>query len=162
MISFLYRYYHEEQRGTLPFLTTNNLAVGMDTFARVGGFDSTFPFASEDRDWCDRFRCLGGSLVYAPEAIVHHAHPLTRGSFLRQHFRYGTGARSFHRSRARRRGTGLRLERGAFYRGMLRTPFAESDPEPFKVSALIAISQAAGALGWGVAALRDIGPRRAP
>ena len=156
LISFLYHYYHEEQRGALPFFTTNNLAVRADVFARVGAFDAAFPFASEDRDWSDRCLHAGVPLVYAREAVVHHAHALRFGSFLHQHFRYGEGARRFHRSRAQRRGISVQLERSAFYADMLRAPFTAADPEALRVSALLAVSQAVGAIGWACQALRDM------
>ena len=155
LIAFLYRYYHEQGRGTLPFFTTNNLGVSRNTFSRVGGFDPTYPFASEDRDWSDRLRYMGGALIYAPDAVVEHAHHLDLGSFLRQHFRYGEGARRFHQSRAKRRGTGVRLEQGGFYSGMLRAPFEAPDPESLRVAALLVASQVAGALGWAVAVVKD-------
>jgi GT2 family glycosyltransferase len=154
LIAFLYRYYHEENRGALPFFTTNNLGVTSEQFAAVGGFDASFPFASEDRDWSDRLLHRGGRLVHVPQAIVYHAHDLTLGSFLRQHFRYGQGAHLFHQRRASRRGTPVRLEQGAFYSGMLRQPFTAGDQQAARVTALIVASQVVGAVGWAVAASR--------
>lgn len=157
LVSFLYGYYHEQGRGALPFFTTNNLAVSRRTFEDIGPFDPGFSFASEDRDWSDRCLLSGRPLVYAPEAVVYHAHFLTLGTFLHQHFRYGEGARRFHRTRALRRGTGVRLESVAFYRGMLLAPFDARDPEAWRVAALLAASQAVAALGWARAAIRSGG-----
>ncbi|MBN1259042.1 MAG: glycosyltransferase [Anaerolineae bacterium] len=85
------------------FFATNNLAVPAAAFRAVGGFDGAhFIFASEDRDFCDRWLHHGQRLVYAPQAIVYHAHPLSLRSFWRQHLSYGRGAFRFHRARARR------------------------------------------------------------
>ncbi|MGQ0765243.1 MAG: glycosyltransferase [Gemmatimonadota bacterium] len=153
LIEFLYMYYHEEKKGALPFFTTNNLAMRRETFASVGGFDPDFSFASEDRDWSDRHLERGGELAYTPEAVVYHAHELGLGAFLAQHYRYGLGARLFHRSRSRRRDTNLRLEDSGFYRGMLSAPLRAGDPAAWRVMSLIFTSQIVGALGWAVAGL---------
>jgi GT2 family glycosyltransferase len=158
LVSQLYRYYHEDGQGQLPFFTTNSLAVRAETFAIVGPFDATFPFASEDRDWSDRCLLAGRPLVYAPEAVVHHAHALTFGTFFQQHFRYGEGARRFHRSRSRRRGTRVRLESTRFYAGIVRAPFETGDPEAIRVALLIMASQVAGAAGWAISGLRRSSP----
>ena len=154
LVSQLYRYYHEQEQGRLPFFATNSLAMRADTFALVGSFDADFPFASEDRDWCDRCLHAGRPLVYAPEAIVHHEHALTMASFFQQHFRYGEGARRFHLARSRRRGGGVRLEAPAFYSGMVRAPFESGDPEALRVSLLIIASQIVGAAGWALSTVR--------
>jgi GT2 family glycosyltransferase len=154
LVSQLYRYYHEQGRGDLPFFTTNSLATRAETFARIGPFDASFPFASEDRDWSDRCLLAGAPLVYAPEAVVHHEHDLTLTTFFQQHFRYGEGARRFHGARARRRGTGVRLEAPAFYAGLLRAPFDASDPEAVRVALLIIASQVVGAAGWALSGVK--------
>src|SRR5919109_3753697 len=49
-----------------------------------GGFDTTFR-TSEDRDLCDRWLHHAYRMIYAPEVIVSHAHPLTLRTFWRQH-----------------------------------------------------------------------------
>jgi len=145
---FLYAWYHTERRGTLRFFTTNNLAVSRSTFTGTGGFDASFPFASEDRDWCDRALLGGHELIHAPEAVVRHSHDLTFSSFLKQHYRYGQGAFRFHRARARRRAERLRLEPVNFYLGMLRAPSRSNSPRPIRESALTVASQAASFVGF--------------
>lgn len=145
---FLYTWYHTERRGALRFFTTNNLAVSRATFIGIGGFDASFPFASEDRDWCDRALLGGHELIHAPEAVVRHFHDLTFSSFLRQHYRYGQGAFRFHRARARRRAERLRLEPVKFYVGMLRAPSRSNSPRPIRESALTMASQAASLVGF--------------
>ncbi len=145
---FLYRWYHEEKRGDLPFFTTNNLAISRREFDAIGGFDSSFPFASEDRDWCDRAIHSGRDLQYAPQAVVYHWHELTMYRFLEQHFRYGQGAVRFHSRRATRRGVSARLEPLAFYRGMFTAPFSTDSAAPISEAFLTIASQSASFLGF--------------
>ncbi|MGI9043376.1 MAG: glycosyltransferase family 2 protein [Gemmatimonadaceae bacterium] len=145
---FVYAWYHTERRGDLRFFTTNNLVVSRATFTAIGGFDASFPFASEDRDWCDRALLGGHDLIHAPEAVVRHFHDLTLGSFLKQHYRYGQGAFRFHRARASRRAERVRLEPVKFYIGMLRAPSRTNSPRPIRESALTMASQAASLVGF--------------
>ena len=152
---FLYRWYHEERRGSLPFFTSNNIAVSRRTLDSIGGFDTYFPFASEDRDWCDRALLAGCDLVYAPEARVRHSHDLSFASFLGQHFRYGQGARRFHTARARRGGGRIRLEPADFYAGMIAAPFSRRLHEPLSQSLLLLASQSALAIGFAHEAARS-------
>jgi GT2 family glycosyltransferase len=140
---FLYRWYHEERGGELRFFTTNNLALSRPDFDSIGGFDETFTFASEDRDLSDRAIGDGLSLVYAPDAIVHHAHELGLGQFLRQHYQYGKGAAQFRSRRRARRRARVRLEPPAFYYGMLVSPFKSGSAEPIVGSLLLLASQSA-------------------
>lgn len=145
---FLYQWYHEERRGGLPFFTTNNLAVARRDMDEIGGFDSSFPFASEDRDWCDRAMLAGRDLVYASGAVVHHWHGMNLRTFLAQHFRYGQGAVRFHETRAGRRGVRVRLESLGFYTGMLASPFAAGSPAPAIDALLLMASQSASFAGF--------------
>jgi GT2 family glycosyltransferase len=145
---FLYSWYHEERRGSLRFFTSNNLATARSTFDRIGGFDESFPFASEDREWCDRALSEGRELVYAPHAVVQHSHDLTLGSFLQQHFRYGQGARRFHAVRAARGGGPIHVEPPRFYGGMFAAPFGTGEPAPLIQAALLLASQSALAVGF--------------
>ncbi len=162
LIDFLYRYYHVEGRGSVPFFTTNNLAVRREVFEDVGPFDPSFPFASEDRDWSDRCRHRGRALCYAGEALVFHANELGWRSFVRQHFRYGEGALRFHRARSRRRREPVGMESPRFYARMFREPFATHDPNALRQVGLLLISQVASAAGFADAYLRDPAHRRPP
>jgi GT2 family glycosyltransferase len=145
---FLYRWYHEDRRGEFPFFTTNNLAVSRGDFDAIGAFDASFPFASEDRDWCDRATYAGRDLCYAPEAIVHHWHELNLSQFLQQHYRYGRGAVRFHSRRAIRRGKRISLEHVDFYRGMFTAPFAAGRAAPLSEALLLLASQSASFAGF--------------
>src|SRR5688572_22273465 len=74
LIEYLHGYYNRRPDDA-RFLTSNNLALSMDVFDRIGGFDERFPLAGgEDRELGHRARRLGYRLLYAPEAVVHHFH----------------------------------------------------------------------------------------
>jgi GT2 family glycosyltransferase len=145
---YLYHWYHEAKRGELRFFTTNNLTVSRQTFETIGCFDASFPFASEDRDWCDRALHAGFELVYAKEAVVSHAHDLSLGTFLRQHYRYGQGALRFHSARAARRGVRVKLEPASFYSGMVSAPFSMRESSALRESILLLASQSASLAGF--------------
>jgi len=149
LVDFLYQRWNERPEGPLLF-TSNNLALRADLFRQLGGFDASFPLpAAEDRDFCDRWRARGLPLSYAPEAVVDHYHELDAGRFWHQHFRYGVGARHFHRLRAARGGQRRRLEGPGFYLGMLAFPFSRAPvPRAAALSALFALAQVANAAGY--------------
>lgn len=150
----LIAYLYDRQGPVDAFFCTNNLAVRTDEFRALGGFDETFPHAAgEDRELCDRFVHEGGRLVYAPDAIVRHAHRLGPLEFSRQHFRYGRAARHFQRVRARRGAPPVPLRPLSFYAGMLRYPFGR-ERGPWLQAFLLGVSQLANAAGFVVEALR--------
>lgn len=154
VISWLYAYYNVDPERA-RFLTSNNFAMALQRFRAVGGFDETYPkAAAEDREICDRLLQRGHRIVYAPEAVVFHAHPLDLAGFCRQHFHYGRGAFSFRMVRARRCAQPVRLEPLSFYTGLLGHPFAEASGR-FAVSlaALAFLSQAIHAAGFAWEAL---------
>lgn len=102
------------------FLASNNLALAASAFAAIGGFDESFRIpAAEDRELCDRWRHAGRPMVYAPDAVVRHYHPLTLLSFNRQHFTYGRGAAIFHRL-CKRRKSGTMWREMRFHGGLPR------------------------------------------
>ena len=88
------------ESSSLPFFTTNNLAVPAEGFRSIGGFDPTFVTA-EDRDFCARWAAHGRRIAYDPDAIVDHRHALTLRSYCRLYFGYGRGAMRFRRKHAR-------------------------------------------------------------
>lgn len=156
IVDYLYRASNPDPTHA-RLLVSNNLAVPADAFRALGGFDITYPHAAgEDRDWCDRWRRTGRRLVYAPQAMAHHLPRLDCGRFWRQHFRYGRGAYRFHRARAQRAETGLRVAPARFYIDLLRG--AWSQPETAFLArtlflALVALAQAATAAGFAVEVL---------
>jgi GT2 family glycosyltransferase len=140
-----YMYASSEQR----FVTSNNLAVPRARFLELGGFDERFPLAAaEDRDFCQRWLASGAEVVAADDAVVEHAHELTLGGFVRQHFAYGRGA-YIYRSRdaaARKRAP------ARFYRDLVTEPLRRKSPRALRLSAALAVMQLATAAGYAVQA----------
>ena len=153
IVAFLCDYYRDDRTGR--FFTSNNLAFPRQLLRQRGGFDATYTRAAgEDRELCDRWAGLGGRLVAVPEAVVHHAHPLTLRRFLRQHFEYGRGAWGYRRARAARAGAPVRVEPWRFYRDLLRYPMRSHGWRGGHLVALVALAQVANAAGFGVEAVR--------
>jgi GT2 family glycosyltransferase len=120
----VYAYYNAHSHQA-RFFATNNLAVPTDRFRAIGGFDAgSFPLASEDRDFCDRWLHCGYRMVYAPEVRVYHTHVLTFSSFLRHHFRHGCGAFRFQHIRIRSKTGPVKLDLG-FYLHLLKYPLSQ-------------------------------------
>lgn len=149
LISYLYSYY-DSNPNDARFFASNNLAVATASFHAIGGFDTTYTLAaSEDREFCDRWRYYGYHMSYAPAAMVYHAHALTLRSYWRQHFNYGCGAAQFHAARALRDRQGIKLEPPSFYINLLYYPFTQGIGwrAPLQ-SLLLLISQIAHTLGY--------------
>jgi GT2 family glycosyltransferase len=150
LVGYLYTYYNAAP-DRARFLTSNNLAVPADLFFALGGFDTAYTrTAAEDRELCDRWRQYGHPLLYAPEAVVYHAHALTLRTFWRQHFTYGIGAYQFHRARAERATGRFRIEPANFYAGIIRYPFTQSQgvAAGSLLTGLLILSQVANATGF--------------
>ena len=149
LIRYLYAHYNaspDEAR----FLTTNNLALPIDGFHKIGGFDPLFPrAAAEDREFCERWLCRGFRTAYAPEVLTYHAHRLTCHALCRQQFNYGRGAFRFHQLRARYRLDHFRIEAFPFYVNLLRHPLSEIQGQKrYLFFALTILSQGANAAGF--------------
>jgi GT2 family glycosyltransferase len=152
IIDVVYDHYNAG-RGGARFFASNNFAVPAAAFRDAGGFDESFR-CSEDREFCDRWLARGLNLVYAPAALVHHAHALGAGSLWRQHFGYGRGAYQFHRKREAR-GAGSFKPESAFYSKLLRAALAQTGvAQSLKMTALLAWAQAANAAGFFYERLR--------
>jgi len=110
--------------GAARFLTTSSAAMPTHSFHAIGGFDAdTFSIAAaEDRDLCARWRGHGLDVVYEPDAVVYHAHPLSLSSLWRQHFNFGRGACRYHAACAQR-GDGRLKPDPRFYRKLLVEPW---------------------------------------
>ncbi len=147
---------HDGDGSALGFFASNNIALPAEGFARLGGFDESFPLAAaEDRDLCARWVESGGRLHYEPTAVIDHHHALGPTSFWRQHANYGRGAWQYNRGRRQRTGAELRVAPVGFYAGMLRRPFADLPAaRAVAVAGLLAVSQVATATGFGVEHLR--------
>lgn len=148
LIHYLYAYYNRDPEQP-RFMASNNFAVRRGEFLEIGGFDVSFPRAAgEDRDFCDRWLKNGNRLVFAPDAIVWHAHRLTLKSFLQQHWGYGRGAWYFHRARARRGQGHIQFERLRFYRDLVLYPFAQKFDHAPTLALLLVLTQIANLGGF--------------
>lgn len=148
LISYLYGYYNSAPT-TARFFTSNNIAVERRAFLAVGGFDVNYHrAAAEDREFCDRWVQSGQRMVYAPDAIVRHAHRLSLREFCRQHFQYGRGALHYRQARAARNAGPVQLEPMHFYRGLLTYPWKTRAPMPEALAALLVVAQTANAIGF--------------
>src|SRR5205807_2207063 len=126
------------------FVTSSNLAVSRARFQALGGFDHRFTMAAaEDRELAARWRSNGLPVIYAADAVVEHAHPLTLSSFAGLHFRYGRGEHHFRR---RRSGPPERLNRRKFYGDLIRAG-AHTTHRSWQIQGLLALSQLATAAG---------------
>ncbi|SPP63634.1 glycosyltransferase [Nitrospira lenta] len=149
LVSYLLAYYSGAPE-RVRFFPSCNLAFPAKPFRDIGGFDLSFPrSAGEDRELCDRWQHRGYRLMYAPEAVVYHAHHLTAKTFLRQHFHYGGGAYYYHRLRARQRQQPMKVESPGFYVKMLAYPFGKIPfGKAMLVVPLLVVAQAVNAVGF--------------
>lgn len=76
----------------LPAASGGNLLVWKTDFFRLGGFDETLPYPTEDTDFSWRAQLCGLELRFAPDAVVYYRHRRLATSALLQAFRYGVGA----------------------------------------------------------------------
>jgi len=150
LCSFLYEHY-QSSASEMNFFTTNNMCCRRADFLEIGGFDPHFAIASEDRDFSLRWRDAGGTLVYAPEAELAHAHDLSFASFWRQHSNYGRGARTLHTALDNRSDPRPKLENARFYFGMLTSPFRHGGKHPLAEALLVGLSQVAMVSGYAAA-----------
>lgn len=138
-------------RANARFGASKNLAAPRLALLDAGGFDEHYR-ASEDRELCARWVEQGRPFVYEPAAVIIHRNPRSAGVFWRQHLLYGRGAFHFHR---REDGAGLEVDPGdylAFAREPLTGPRRAGVSRPV-VLALVALSQGATALGYGLEAV---------
>jgi len=132
--------------GEPPFAPTSNICCRREILRDVP-FDPAFPrAAAEDRDWCARLAAAGHGLVFEVAAPVYHHALLGLGEYLRRHFRYGAGARSYRK----RHGGRAPAQSASSYASLLRRAFRRGN----RVGGAILLAQAATAAGYAVAALR--------
>ena len=149
LVDYLYTYYNADP-DDCRFFTSNNLLVPRELFHKAKGFDGAFRLAAgEDRELCDRLRQHGTALRYRPEVTVYHAHGMQLLAFLKQHFYYGRGALVYHRLRAARSSTPLRIEPLSFYLDLLSHPFQKYGLfRALPLSVLLLATQAANCAGF--------------
>jgi GT2 family glycosyltransferase len=149
--------HHNGGPGGPTFFPSNNVAVPADAFADLGGFDEGVRRAGgEDRDLCERWIESGRSMAEAPDALVHHSHPLGIGGFWRQHAAYGGGAHAHRAARASR--TGDRRIEPSLTSGVFaiaaRRAIADRDPARLGLLAVWQAANMAGYLGAAVSSRR--------
>lgn len=151
LLDFVYQYFQEDNTRDGVFFTTNNLSVPRQSFLATGGFDTEFSRAAgEDREFSDRWRYLGGELVFEPKIIVGHAHPLSLRSFVGQHFHYGMAAKRYWRLKRLREGGKRKSVRAPFYSRLICSPLVRFGftTTTGKLASLLVLSQAVNALGY--------------
>ena len=100
------------------FFASNNMLCPRDRLIELGGFDGDYPRAgAEDRDFCDRWRAAGLTLVWRKDAVIEHRHAQSLREFVDLHYRYGRGAHLYQAKR-RARGTGTMREDMGFHRSL--------------------------------------------
>ena len=147
LLDYVYSRYNSQPEQA-RFLTSNNLAVPSELFEKNGGFSTDFFPASEDRDFCARWLAQGHRMVHVPDALVFHAHHLSLGAFLKQHYGYGRGACLFHQKHGHGPDSGPVGSKAGYYAGLLVSAAARQDTRrPGLIQTLIVLSQLASAMG---------------
>ena len=149
LVAYFYTH-HNADPDRARFLASNNLAVPAVRFRAIGGFETTYTrAAAEDREFCDRWLYYGYRLIYAPEVLVYHAHPLTFRTFFWQHFNYGCGAFGLRQARAQRDQGRIKVEPLSFYLNLLQYPFSQAQGwRALLLVALLVVSQVANVAGF--------------
>ncbi len=147
ILDVVYSYYNEPRK-SLRFFTSNNFALSRLDFLKLGGFNESF-WTSEDREFCERVLEQGYELIYAPLALIYHAHDLTLDSFWRQQFNYGKGAFRFYQARVKQGLAGLKVE-PKFYQKLITYPFTANFSMPFYLYywLILFIAKLANLLGY--------------
>lgn len=68
----LWRFHQEENVTQGGWSVSANLGVGAAVFAQIGGFDPFYRAIGEDVDLCLRARAAGHTIVWCPDAVIHH------------------------------------------------------------------------------------------
>jgi len=149
LVDYLYQYYNADQNRA-TFFASNNLALPSEGFHAIGGFDANYSHAGgEDRELCDRWWRHGYRMIYAPEALVYHAHALTLRTFWTQQFNYGRGAFRFRCAHSQVNDKRIELEPIRFYLNLLGFPSSQTrGRQAILLSALTLASQLANGAGF--------------
>jgi glycosyltransferase involved in cell wall biosynthesis len=84
------RYDRMSRQPQIDHVDTYSAAYRRRIFLKAGGFDTTFPTASnEDSEFSFRLAALGHRLVYVPGAIVYHQHDRSLTEYARRKYRIG-------------------------------------------------------------------------
>ena len=137
------------------FFLSNNLALPRKEFLKMGGFDSSLRFG-EDRELCRRWIWQGGALIFIPEALVYHSHPLRFTSFLRLHFLYGTGTVQFKKRFVHKGLKPAHLSPPSYYVKLFLWGLREQkNANGLLISVLLLLSQLCYTAGYAFEAVRN-------
>lgn len=78
--------------GYLPYALSGNCGVWRSRMLDIGGFDLSYDSGHEEVDFSWRFQEAGGSLGYAPGAVVDYRQRTTLRSLFRQRRRYAASS----------------------------------------------------------------------
>ena len=166
IVALVYEFYNADAMGA-RFFASNNMGCWREAFVERGGFNADFRrSASEDRELCDRWRALGGRLVFEPRAVIGHRHALTLRKYWGQHFFSGRGANLYHRLRSVR-GSGKMTEDMGFHARLPGMMWRRLPPMGARRAAtmlvLLGVWQVANAAGffwdrWQSPELPDVDP----
>lgn len=101
ILEMVYEHFNRDPANSY-FFASNNMACRRSEFLKIGAFDVSFRIASEDREFCDRWRMAGRRLSWIQDAVIEHRHAQSFLGFTRLHFRYGQGARLYKHIRNQR------------------------------------------------------------
>jgi len=84
------KYARMRRAPTIDFIDTYSAAYRREIFLEHHGFDESFPTASvEDQEFSFRLAELGHKMIFVPDAIVYHEHPVSLGAYWRRKFWIG-------------------------------------------------------------------------
>ncbi len=86
---------------TMPTVSGACMMMRADDFHALGGFDEGYFIHVEDVDICRRVRELGGSVAFAPDAVVEHEGATSPASRLRVGWHKGRGFARYFKKFAR-------------------------------------------------------------
>ena len=149
LVEYLYLYFNSGQPDA-RFVTSNNMIVPAAGYRRIGGFSPLFTgAAAEDRDFCDRWRLEGFVIRYVPMVVIEHFHSMTLAGFLRQHFNYGRGARTYHACRRMRGAGAILMEPLRFYIDLMVYPVKKRrTSRSWLLACCLILSQVSNVIGF--------------
>lgn len=156
ILEMVYEHFNRDPANAY-FFASNNMAMRRESFLEIGGFNPSFRVASEDREFCDRWRISARTLVWEKAARVEHRHAQHLRSFLVLHLRYGHGAFQYKELRKKRASGDMGRDLG-LHSSLLRALPAKlqsySGSRRIPLLLLILLWEFANAVGFARAALR--------
>jgi glycosyltransferase involved in cell wall biosynthesis len=148
-----YHFYNGDPHDS-RFHASNNMALSREEFLAVCGFDESFHVASEDREFCSRWRLERGRIHELNRARVIHAKALNFRDFIGQFFRYGQGAWRYRKFRHRWGGDELagNEPHSAFLASVIRDWSGLEDAPKFRMLMLLGTWQVSNLAGFLYAA----------